>query len=179
MKTLHINLLHVLQFICIDGDSRSQPLRSMSQKSMSGLQTSAETETDSDSDSSSYSQSGIYVIPQRRNSGTGQVKSVRISNSYSSNAPNTVNLSSAERISTGTLIFSFTPWSLNNTSVGGDNSSHSHVRSSYFREVITSIYSRDFILVNFNIFFYTSYIYNYWRGLYFRVAMLSRIDAKI
>ena len=102
VKTLHRNLL--LPFMCIDEDSRSLPLRSRSPKSRSrsGLQTPAETESDSDSDSSLDSQSGINVIPQRRNSGRGQVKSVRMSNSNSGNASNTVNLSNSERISTGT-----------------------------------------------------------------------------
>ena len=41
------------------------------------------------------------------------------------------------------------------------------------------IYSRDLIFAICHIFFYNPYIRNYWRGLYFRVSMLSRIYAKI
>ena len=49
----------------------------------------------------------------------------------------------------------------------------------YFRETLLIIYSRDFIFATHHIFFYNPYITNYWRGLYFRVSMLSRIYAKI
>ena len=41
------------------------------------------------------------------------------------------------------------------------------------------IYSRDYIFAISHIFFYNPFIRNYWRGLYFRVSMLSRICAKI
>ena len=41
------------------------------------------------------------------------------------------------------------------------------------------IYSRDFTFTIRRIFSYYPYIRNYWRGLYFRVPMISRIHAKI
>ena len=41
------------------------------------------------------------------------------------------------------------------------------------------IYSRDFSFAIYHFFFYYTYVRNYWRGLYFRVSLLSRIYAKI
>ena len=41
------------------------------------------------------------------------------------------------------------------------------------------IYSRDFSFAICHLFFYNTYVRNYWRGLYFRVYLLSRIYAKI
>ena len=49
----------------------------------------------------------------------------------------------------------------------------------FSRKPSLNIYSRDFIFATHHIFFYNPYITNYWRGLYFRVSILSRIYAKI
>ena len=52
-------------------------------------------------------------------------------------------------------------------------------RDLIFARSSAKIYSRDFIFAIHHIFFYNPNNRNYWRGLYFRVPMLSWIYAKI
>ena len=53
------------------------------------------------------------------------------------------------------------------------------MRDLNFARSSAKIYSRDFIFAIHHIFFYNPYNRNYWRGLFFRFSMLSRIYAKI
>ena len=52
-------------------------------------------------------------------------------------------------------------------------------RDLIFTKQSPMIYSRDFSFAICHLFFYNTYVRNYWRGLYFRVYLLSRIYAKI